>query len=76
MDGTAGTSPAAAVRYTGLVGAIDRYLDDIISWDHADLAARLGVGQGCVGDRDEVRARGETRVGACVLVGLAGFCCK
>lgn len=36
------SAPTAVVRYTGLVGAIDSYLDTVISWDAAAVAPRLG----------------------------------
>ena len=42
------SAPTAVVRYTGLVGAIDSYLDTVISWDTADVALRLDSGE--VGD--------------------------
>lgn len=36
------SAPTTVVRYTGLVGAIDSYLDTVISWDTAGVALRLG----------------------------------
>lgn len=44
-----GGAAAVAVRYTGLVGAIDSHLDTVVSWDKADTVLRLG-GDGGGGD--------------------------
>ena len=56
-------APTPFVRYTGLVGAIDSYLDTLISWDTAGVALTLGSGEGGEstdeklpgGDRNEAR---------------------
>ncbi|CAN0407647.1 unnamed protein product [Ectocarpus fasciculatus] len=55
---------AAAVRYTGLVGAIDTYLEAVMAWDKSEAAARLGVSGGA--DRNGESAAGEdAEAGAC-----------
>eukprot|EP00752_Nemacystus_decipiens_P009109 g8133.t1 len=43
---------AGLVRYTGLVGAIDAYLEDVMSWDKSEAARRLGVANAGDGDDD------------------------
>ena len=40
------------VRYTGLVGAIDAYLEGVMSWDKSEAARRLGVANAGDGDGD------------------------
>ncbi|CAB1108169.1 unnamed protein product [Ectocarpus sp. CCAP 1310/34] len=60
-DGASNTlaDGTARVRYTGLVGAIDTYLEAVMAWDKSEAAARLGVSEGvtnrngvCVADED------------------------
>ncbi|CBN76965.1 hypothetical protein Esi_0024_0119 [Ectocarpus siliculosus] len=48
----------ARVRYTGLVGAIDTYLEAATAWDKSEAAARLGVSESGT-DRNGVRVAGE-----------------
>ena len=40
------------VRYTGLVVAIDAYLESVMSWDKSEAARRLGVANAGDGDGD------------------------
>lgn len=42
-DGVCDEAETATVRYTGLVGAIDSYLEAVMSWDQSEAARRLGV---------------------------------
>lgn len=48
--GDGGGAESAVVRYTGLVVAIDAYLEDLMSWDEAEAARNLGIPNH--GDRD------------------------
>lgn len=67
-DGTRGQggdgAGAAVVRYTGLVGAIDAYLEGVMSWDKAEAARRLDVanpsdgdGSSTIGDNEGARLK-------------------
>lgn len=44
MDKSSPGAATAAVRYTALVGSIDRYLDGIVSWDNPDHFSVRGRG--------------------------------
>lgn len=68
MDRANEREETTAVRYTGLVPAIDRYLETVLSWDKADVALRLGVGAGDEGAdaRSTESRRNEVKcIGAC-----------
>ncbi|CAM9841397.1 unnamed protein product, partial [Ectocarpus sp. 13 AM-2016] len=55
----------ARVRYTGLVGAIDTYLEAVTAWDKSEAAARLGVSEDGT-DRNGVRVADEdAEAGSC-----------
>lgn len=64
-------APTATVRYTGLVGAIDNYLDTLISWDTAGVVLRLASGEG--GENTDEKHPGGYRNEARLVQSVGGF---